>query len=202
MAVIYIVEGVAGSGKDTLVQQLVAALGPEQRCIYCFDEDAVLASWIHNQLPGIHRIRLELAASLLERIRQELVEDDDSAFVFNRFHVSFAAWRADYGLADLFQAQHEELVSALWALPVRILHAVLDPNEVEARSRHVERREIAWRRFLDWRTSHFGFSSPGAVFAAQQATMQRILEQDGLPYRTIHIEPGAAIDARELWLEG
>jgi hypothetical protein len=72
---------------------------------------------------------------------------------------------------------------------------------VEARSRHAERRDVAWRRFLAWRTSHFGFASPGAVFAAQQATMQRIMDLDGLPYRTVRIQPGAAIAEADLWLE-
>jgi hypothetical protein len=201
MGVVYIVEGVAGSGKDTLVKQLVDALLPEERCVYTFDEEAVLASWIHNQLPGIHRIRLDLALSIVERIRDELEARRDTIFVFNRFHVSYAAWRDDYGLEEIFQARHDELVSGLRALPVRILHAVLAPHEVEARSRHAERRDLAWKRFLDWRTSHFGFSSPGAVFEAQQATMQRILEQDGLPYRTVRVRPGTGIDLPDLWLE-
>jgi thymidylate kinase len=201
MAVIYIVEGVAGSGKDTLVKQLVDGLHPDERCVHAFDEEAVLASWIHNQLPGIHRIRLDLASSIVERIRDELAADDGAVFVFNRFHVSYAAWRDDYGLGEIFQARHEELVSALRALPVRILLAVLDPDEVEARSRHSERRGVAWRRFLAWRTSHFGFSSPGAVFEAQQKTMRRILEQDGLPYRTVRVRHGEEMDERDLWLD-
>src|SRR5687767_12889257 len=110
---IYIVEGVAGSGKDKLVQSLVAALEPVKRRVYSLTEEAVLASWIHYRLPGIHELRLTLARSLLERLLEELREDQKVTYIFNRFHVSYEVWRWESGVADAYRSRHDELVDLL-----------------------------------------------------------------------------------------
>jgi hypothetical protein len=200
---IYIVEGVAGSGKDKLVQSLVSAFRPEKRRVYSFTEEAVLASWVHYRLPDIHELRLSLARSLVERLLGELREDQEVTYVFNRFHVSYAVWRWESGLADAYRSRHDELVDLLRRSQVRILHAFLDPEIIEVRSGHRERQDLAWREFLEWRTRHFGFATPGASYIAQQAEMQRVLDADGLPYRTVRVnaDPSLPVPYADLWLD-
>jgi hypothetical protein len=200
---IYIVEGVAGSGKDRLVQALLAALQPAHRRVYAFTEDAVLASWMHYRVPDIHELRLKLAASLLERVREEVDEDPDVTYVFNRFHISYAVWRWECGVAEGYRSQHLELVDQLRTWRPRILHPVLDPATIEARSRHGERQDLAWQEFLAWRTEHLRSATPGASYLAQQEEMQRLLEADGLPYRTVHVsaDPSVPVPFEDLWLE-
>ena len=62
---IYIVEGVAGSGKDTLCGQIVRSLNPVERRVLVFPEEAVLATWLYYFVPGIHETRLDLTERLV-----------------------------------------------------------------------------------------------------------------------------------------
>jgi thymidylate kinase len=192
--VLYIVEGVAGSGKDTLVAQLLQRLRPEERHVRSFPEEAVLASWLHYIVPGIHETRLQLARGLVEHARDELAREPETVFVFNRFHVSHAVWRQELRASPQLEDRHRELVEALSTLPVLILQTVLDPAEAEARASHFERAEVAWRRHLARRLETHGQASAGASFLAQQDAMSRIIERDGLPHRRLPLGPGSEAD--------
>ncbi len=195
----FIVEGVAGSGKDTLVQQVVAALQPDRRSVLAWDEAAVMASWHHYYLPGIDRLRLDLTGAILDEVAAARHREPDTAFVFNRFHVSHAVWRAERGntAADL-EARHHALVGRLAALGAVVLHPVLDPGEFDARTRHIERREAAWSLFLERRMRDMACTTPGQMYAAQQRMLQDVLARDGLPFHTLHVDPGVPLDLAPL----
>ncbi|GEM_PF-5717284 len=195
MSGLFIVEGVAGSGKDTLVQQVVAALQPERRPVLAWDEAAVMASWHHYYLPNIDRLRLDLTAAILDDVATARRREPDSAFVFNRFHVSHAVWRAENGNATAdFEARHRTLADRLAALGAVVLHPTLDQVEINARTRHIERREAAWSLFLERRMRDMGCATPGQMYAAQQRMIQDMLARDGLPFHTLHVDPGVPLD--------
>ena len=198
MGAIYIVEGVPGSGKDTLIAQLLAWLQPEKRHVRSFPEEAVLASWLHYFVPGIHESRLDLTRRLVEHIESTIESEPDITYVFNRFHVSHAIWRAEMQAPAELETRHNELVARLRALPTLILHVLVDPDDAETRTRHEERREVAWLRFLEQRLETHGQTSTGETYLAQQEAVSRIIERDGVPYRRIKVSPGEPIDIAAL----
>jgi thymidylate kinase len=199
MGLVCIVEGVAGSGKDSLVDQLVHRLDSERRPVYVFQEEALLASWLHYRLANIDSLRLDLAASLVDRMASELASDDEAAFVLNRFHVSYAVWRQEKGAANEFAESHRLLVAKLRLLPVVILHATLPAEVINDRSSHLERSDLAWKQFRAWRLNNIGGDSVGASYLAQQHAMTTIIAEDRLPYRTVVVDRDRSIDLD--WLQ-
>lgn len=189
---IYIIEGVAGSGKDTLSAQLVDALKPDERRVLVFDEEAVLASWLHYFVPGIHELRLELADRLIDYAEELLAREPDASFVFNRFHVSYAVWRWEYGV-DL-ELRHERLIERLRHFDTRVIHTLLRAEDADQRSSHLERQQMAWRRFLEDRISFHGQDSAGQSYLEQQDAMTRVLKHDGLPYRQVEVSADTPFD--------
>ena len=194
---VYVIEGVAGSGKDTLARQLVASLLPDARPVLVWDETAVLASWHHYYLPDIDRLRLDLTESLAGHTEATLQREPDTLFVFNRLHVSHAVWRAEkrHDLPEL-EVRHDRLVQRLAALGTLVLHPVLDITSLEQRTSHNERQEAAWRAFLQRRAADMGSPSPGQMYGDQQSAMQRVLTRDGLPWRALSVVPGQSVDLR------
>lgn len=192
---VYVIEGVAGSGKDTLARQLVAALQPDVRPVLVWDETAVLASWHHYYLPGIDTLRLDLTESLAGHMEATLAQQPDTVFVFNRLHVSHAVWRAEkHAATPELEARHDRVVQRLAALGTLVLHPVLDISSLEERTSHNERQEAAWRAFLQRRAADMGSPSPGQMYGDQQAAMQRVLARDGLPWRALNVAPGQPVD--------
>ncbi|MSQ10731.1 MAG: hypothetical protein EXR52_06980 [Dehalococcoidia bacterium] len=195
MGAIYIVEGVAGAGKDTLVNQLVTALRPDERPLIIWSESAVLASWHHYYLPGIDELRLDLSERLAPYLQATLARDPDTVFVFNRFHVSHAVWRVDKrNNTPELERWHDSLVAQLRGLPVQILHPTLSEQEAPARTSHAERREVAWERFLERRASETGHTSAAGLYLTQQRLMVEVMERDGLPYRTLAVAHDRPLD--------
>ena len=193
MAAIYIIEGVAGSGKDTLCDQIVRSLQPEERRVLVFSEEAVLATWLYYFVPGIHELRLDLVERLLDHAEAVLSRDPDAAFVFNRLHVSHAVWRQEHNADPALEERHRSVVRALAALPVQIFQAVIGEDEAVSRTSHIERRELAWRKFLEERVGFLADANPGTSYLRQQAAMTQVLERDGLPYRQVNIGRGWSI---------
>jgi hypothetical protein len=196
--VLYVVEGVAGSGKDTLCRQLISTLRPSERRVLAFSEDAVLATWLHYFVPGIHQLRLDLADRLVDYFRDLLDREPDAAVVLNRFHVSFAVWRQELHAPPELEARHERLVDAMGGLPLRIFQTVLPEAGADQRTSHEERGEVAWQRFLEERVAYHGHASSGQSYLAQQSRMTEILERDGLPYRQVTVRHGEELDLSSL----
>jgi len=201
MGAIYIIEGVPGSGKDTLTAEIASVLRPEERRVLVFPEEAVLATWLYYFLPGIHELRLHLTHRIIDYVQVTLRRDPETAFVFNRFHVSHAIWRQEHGADPRLEGSHDRLVEKMQRLPLQILQAVLTEDEADERSRHAERREVAWQRFLEERIAFQGEASAGETYFPQQEAMSRILERDGLPFVQVQVQSGEPIDVTGMLLK-
>ena len=200
MGAVYIIEGVAGSGKDSLAEAIVAALRPIERRVLVFPEEASLATWLYYFLPGVHELRLHLAHRVVDYALVTLRRDPDAAFVFNRFHISHAVWRRELAADPRLEGSHDRLVEKLGQLPLRLIQTVLDEGEADDRSRHQERREVAWQRFLEERLELHGDKTAGDSYFQQQDAMTAILRRDGLPFRQVRVTPGKQIELDGLLL--
>ena len=196
---IYIVEGVAGSGKDTLCAQIVRSLQPAERRVLVFPEEAVLATWLYYFVPGIHEIRLDLAERLVAYMHKTLAQDPDAAFVLNRFHVSYSVWRAELQADASLELRHQRLVDSMRSLPLRIFQTLLPQANADARASHVERRDRAWEAFLAQRVAFHGETSAGQSYLSQQDAMSAVLRRDGLPFRQVVVPLGEDVDVEGLW---
>jgi hypothetical protein len=78
---------------------------------------------------------------------------------------------------------------------------VLDKDEADQRSRHIERRDVAWQRFLEERIAFQGQASAGDTYFPQQQEMTRLLQRDGLPFAQVKVRPGEPLDVEALLLQ-
>jgi hypothetical protein len=92
------------------------------------------------------------------------------------------------------EVRHDRLVARLRELPVLVVQALLSEQDADTRSSHVERREVAWQRFLEERIAFHGDASAGGSYLAQQAAMSAIIERDGLPNRQIEVRRDEPLD--------
>jgi len=139
---VLIVEGISGSGKDTLQTYLKNKLS--NRDVYDYSEGEVLHSWKQLQIAGIAEIRIKFMYHFAHYIRDLISRDENAVFVLNRFHLStYASTIVDH---PELEAQYTEIITVLRTLPVHIFVLELDEAEIDRRSLHPE-RSTAWQKF-------------------------------------------------------
>jgi len=87
---VLIIEGIAGSGKDTFQSYLKKKL--KDRQIYDYSEGEVLHSWKQFPIDGIVNLRLKFMKSFVNYIGDIVSQDETAVFLLNRFHLSTYAW--------------------------------------------------------------------------------------------------------------
>jgi hypothetical protein len=83
---VLIIEGIAGSGKDTFQAYLKEKL--KGRDVYDYSEGEVLHSWKHFPIQGILRLRVKFMKLFVNYLKDIVSRDENAVFLLNRFHLS------------------------------------------------------------------------------------------------------------------
>ena len=177
---IIIIEGITGSGKDTVQGLLKGKL--RNKVVYDYSEGEMLFSWKHVQIPGISKMRLELMNGFVDYMAKKILEEPDAVFVLNRFHVS--AYMAHVSKDRSLGKNYGTIVKKLQKLPVHILFLKPPAHEVEKRASHSERAE-AWKRYQKMMMEKEGFTNRKDMYLSQQKLMMNALKRDGLPFSVV-----------------
>jgi thymidylate kinase len=154
---VLIIEGISGSGKDTLQKYLKTKL--RSRVVHDYSEGEILWSWKHQQIKDIFKLQIRLMRNFLDYIKVTLERNDKAVFLFNRFHLStYTMYTKGITEQATLEREYNVIINALRALPTHIFLLQLMESEMEARSSHPE-RGVAWRIFQQRILEREGFGN-------------------------------------------
>lgn len=179
-----IIEGISGSGKDTLQAYLKSLLS--NRELHDYSEGELLLSWVHLQIKGIFDLQIKLMKLFATYVRDVITRDENAIFLLNRFHLSAYAF-AVYKLPKLAK-EYNEVINILRSLPAHVFLLQLQESEIEKRSAHPE-RSVTWRKFQRQIAQNDGFRGKVERYAWQQQLMLNLAEMQQIPYSVIEIAP-------------
>jgi thymidylate kinase len=179
---VLIIEGISGSGKDTLQAHLKRML--KNRDVHDYSEGEVLQSWNQLQIKGIFKLQVKFMKVFVNYIRNIVRRDENAVFLLNRFHLSA------YVLAIIkhpkLEREYEEIINVLRTLPVHVFILQLDKNDIEKRSLHPE-RSGAWQKFQQQIVTKDGFRDRLERYMWQQGLMLEAAERQQIPYSVIKL---------------
>lgn len=179
---IIIIEGVAGSGKDTLQQLLKAQF--KNKAVYDYSEEDLLFTWKLARVKGIAKLRLELLNYFTDFMSETMKEEPQGIFLLNRFHLS--NYMAHVSKDKSLQPQYELIVNKLKKLPVHILLLQLSGEEIDRRSSHMERPK-SWKKYQKAMVKKEGFINRVERYLNEQKLMLDEAKKDSIPYSIIHL---------------
>lgn len=179
-----IVEGISGSGKDTLQAHLRSLLS--NRELHDYSEGELLLSWVHLQIKGIFDLQIKLMKLFLTYVRDVISRDENAIFLLNRFHLSAYAF-AVHKLPKLAK-DYSEVINILRTIPTHVFFLQLQESEIEKRSAHPE-RSVTWRNFQRQIAQNDGFRGKVERYAWQQQLMLNLAEMQRIPYSVIELAP-------------
>ena len=179
---VLIIEGISGSGKDTLQAYLKRKL--THREVYDYSEGELLQSWNQLQIQGIFDLRIKFMKLFVNYVRDVLAREENAVFLLNRFHLS--AYVMTIMQQPKLQREYDEILKVLRALPVHIFILQLDKDQVEKRSLHPE-RSIAWQKFQEQIVKRDGFRDRLERYLWQQQLMLEAAEKQHIPYSVIKL---------------
>ena len=181
---IFIIEGIAGSGKDTIQNELSQYFQENGFLVYNFSEEELLFSWKHYWIKNMEMHRIRYLLSVLNYCEELIKEDIRNVVVLNRFHITYPIF-SDYGKDA--KRLYKRLVDRLKRLPVHIFIGKLSLGEIEERVRHSERKERIWRIHQQRRIERAGVKSLFELYKTEQEIVFKIAEKQGLPYSVFEI---------------
>ncbi len=182
-AKIYIIEGIAGAGKNTLHAQLKEKL--KDKIIYDFNEEDLLFSWKHGWIKDIDAMRLTFQENFLDYCAKVISENSKAVFILERFHISYRFFTL---LQDvLSEARYEKTLQRLKDLSTFIFVPIIDNKLIESRSSHLERVDPVWKIHLEKRLKQRGCATLQEMYSLEQKKIIELLEQQGLPYRLVEV---------------
>ncbi len=186
---VLIIEGISGSGKDTLQNYLKHNLPGLD--VYDYSEGEVLQSWNQLRIKGIPRLRLHFMKLFIKYIKETLNREHNAVFILNRFHLSVYAMTV--AQQPKLQKTYDEIINVLRSLPVHVFMLQLDINEIEKRSLHPE-RSGAWQKFQQEILKEEGFHDKLERYLCQQRLMLEAVQRQNIPYSIISCFPDVARD--------
>lgn len=179
---VLIIEGISGSGKDTLQAYLKRKL--THREVYDYSEGELLQSWNQLQIEGVFDLRIKFMKLFVNYVRDVLGREKNAVFLLNRFHLS--AYVMTIMQCPKLQKVYEEIIKVLRALPVHIFILQLDKDQIEKRSMHPE-RSTAWQKFQEQIVKREGFRGRLERYVWQQQLMLEAAETQQIPYSVINL---------------
>ena len=180
---IIIIEGIAGSGKDTFQKNLAEHSAKGGFIVYSFSEEELLFSWKHYWINNMESHRIRFLHSLLDYC-EELIENPKVVVILNRFHITYAIFSKFEKKAKKL---YDRLVWRLSNLPVQIFVGKLSEENIGKRALHPERNDIVWRMHQDKRLQVSGFGTLTELYKEEQKTIFTIAEKQGIPYSIFYL---------------
>ena len=177
---VLIIEGISGSGKDTLQTYLKKTL--RDRDVHDYSEGEVLQSWNQLQIGGIFKLRVKFMKLFVNHVNDIVSRDENAVFLLNRFHLS--AYVMTIMQQPKLEREYDEIVDVLRTLPVHVFILHLDQNEIEKRSLHPE-RSTAWQKFQQEIVKKEGFRDRLERYTWQQGLLLEAAERQQIPYSVI-----------------
>lgn len=187
---VLIIEGISGSGKDTLQAYLKKKL--IGRDVYDYSEGELLQSWNQLQIEGIFKLRVKFMKLFVNYIKDLLSHEDNAVFLLNRFHLS--AYVMTIVPQPKLQREYDEIVNVLRTLPVHVFILQMNKDEIEKRSLHPE-RSVAWQKFQEQIVKRDGFRDRLERYVWQQRLMLEAAERQQIPYSLIKLTSAPEIGA-------
>jgi thymidylate kinase len=178
---VLIIEGISGSGKDTLQTYLKKKL--KGRDIYDYSEGELLQSWNQLQIGGIFKLRVKFMKLFANYVKAIVSRDENAVFLLNRFHLS--AYVMTILQQPKLEREYDDIMNVLRTLPVHVFILQLDENEIEKRSLHPE-RSGAWQKFQQQIVKKDGFHDKVERYIWQQRLMMAAAERQKIPYSVIN----------------
>jgi thymidylate kinase len=179
---VLIIEGISGSGKDTLQIYLKKKL--EGRDVYDYSEGELLQSWNQLQIRGIFDLRVKFLKLFVDYANDVVRREKNAVFLLNRFHLS--AYAMTVVKEPTLEKEYDEIINVLRTLPVHVFILKLDENEIEKRSLHPE-RSSAWQKLQQQIVKKEGFRDRVERYMWQQRLLLETAETQQLPYSVIKL---------------
>ena len=177
---VLIIEGISGSGKDTLQTYLKEKL--EGRDVHDYSEGELLQSWKQLQIEGIFKLRVKFMKLFVSYVRDVVSRDENAVFLLNRFHLS--AYVSTIMKQPELEREYDEIINVLRTLPVHVFILQLNENEIEKRSLHPERAG-AWQKHQQQIVKKDGFRDRLERYLWQQRLMLEAAKRQQIPYSVI-----------------
>ena len=149
---IIVIEGIAGSGKDTFQKYLKSKL--RGRVVYDYSEGELLLSWNQRPIKDIFKLQVRLMRNFIAYAADTLNRDERAVFLLNRFHLS--TYTMGVTEQPKLEREYNLVLKTLRTLPTHVFILHLLDTEIEARSAHPE-RGAAWQRFQQHILQREGF---------------------------------------------
>ncbi len=180
---VIILEGIAGSGKTTLMEYLKQQFKVPR--LYIYLEQELLLGWKHIHIPHVSALRIQFMNLFLDELEKNLEQKEDAIFILERFHLSMKI--LEWEFENNFDTEYQKIVDRIKKLPVYILIAGLKNDEIKERMHHRERSR-QWREYCEEKLELRGFGSLEAVSIAQQEAFFQAAEEQGIPYSSVQVQ--------------
>ena len=179
-----ILEGVPGSGKNTIQDHLIERFSG--KLIYQFGEREMLFSWKHGWIPDIDQMRLNFYENFLSYCEDIIQKDSNALFLVNRFHISYKL----YTKLDDEQSQkrYVNILERIKNLRPHIIVPLLEKEHVEKRTSHIERVDPIWQQHLQKRLEQHGFTNLHDMYTAEQEKIKKMLAEQAISYDLINFK--------------